>query len=65
MVLILMPLVSVRVAATDISDLPLLEGRTQRRSDLLAVFFCGNGGWAGLDRRVSARLAATGMPWWA
>lgn len=57
-----MLLASVQAAATDISDLPLVEVRAQRRSDLLAVFFSGNGGWAGLDQRVSARLAAAGVP---
>jgi type IV secretory pathway VirJ component len=61
-VLMLMLLASARAAATDISDLPLVEVRAQRGSDLLAVFFSGDGGWAGLDRGVSARLAAAGVP---
>lgn len=31
-------------------------------TDLMAVFYSGDGGWAGLDRSVSARLAAAGVP---
>src|SRR5690348_10902118 len=58
----LMLLMAVRAAAATLSDLPLVEVRAERRSDLLAVFFSGDGGWTTIDRRVSARLAATGVP---
>jgi len=51
-----------QVTASDMSDLPLVEVRAQGRSDLLAVFFSGDGGWTGIDQRVSARLAGAGVP---
>ena len=45
-------------------DLPLTLGvsRAAPPTDLMAVFYSGDGGWAGLDRTVSARLAAAGIP---
>lgn len=48
----------------DVSQLPIVEvpasGGTT--SDTLAVLITGDGGWAGLDREVSARFAAQGIP---
>jgi len=58
---ILMLLASLRAAAVDVSDLPLVEVLADRRSDLFAVFFSGDGGWTAIDRRVSTRLAAAGV----
>jgi len=45
-------------------DLPLTQVASPgpRNSDLMAVFYSGDGGWAGLDRSVSAQLAAAGVP---
>ena len=45
-------------------DLPLtpIVSRAAPPTDLMAVFSSGDGGWAGLDRSVSARLAAAGIP---
>ncbi len=47
----------------DLRDLPLIEVPakvgTSRR---MAVLFTGDGGWAGLDRAISERLAALGIP---
>lgn len=45
-------------------DLPLtpVVSRAAPPTDLMAVFYSGDGGWAGLDRSVSARLAAAGIP---
>ena len=47
----------------DVSELPLIEvPATAPPSDTLAILLTGDGGWAGLDREVSARLAAKGIP---
>ena len=47
----------------DVGDLPLVEipatGGDSRR---MAVLLTGDGGWAGLDRGLSDRLAASGIP---
>ena len=52
------------VSIAEVSDLPLVEmpatgGPTR---DEMAVIFSGDGGWADLDRNVSAGLAAAGVP---
>lgn len=49
--------------ASDVSHLPLVEvPSTGGQGDTLAVLMSGDGGWAGLDREVAARLAAKGVP---
>jgi type IV secretory pathway VirJ component len=45
-----------------VEDLPLLELPTDSGRPYLAVFLTGDGGWADLDRQVSARLIAAGIP---
>lgn len=46
-----------------ISDLPLDEVPAKGgTSDELAVLLTGDGGWAGLDQEVAARLAASSVP---
>jgi type IV secretory pathway VirJ component len=52
------------VAKDAVKDLPLVEvpatgGET---GDLAAVFLSGDGGWAALDKAVSRKLAAGGLP---
>jgi type IV secretory pathway VirJ component len=49
------------VAPPSVADLPLVEIPPQGRSDRLAVFYSGDGGWASLDKGVSRRLAAAGV----
>jgi type IV secretory pathway VirJ component len=51
-------------APAALSDLPLYEvpASGAKASDWLAVFYTGDGGWAELDREVSSRLAARGVP---
>ena len=49
------------MTATDIKDLPLTETPAAMPSDRIAVLLTGDGGWAGLDRNVSAQLAARGI----
>lgn len=44
-----------------LTDLPLITVPAKQPSDRLAVFYSGDGGWAGLDKAVSAQLAAAGM----
>jgi type IV secretory pathway VirJ component len=45
-----------------VRDLPLLEFPAAARNGLLAVFLSGDGGWADLDRQISGRLVAAGLP---
>jgi type IV secretory pathway VirJ component len=44
-----------------VADLPLTEVLPQRHADRLAILLTGDGGWAGLDRELAARLAAAGV----
>ena len=46
----------------EISDLPVTEVRATGSSSELAVLLTGDGGWAGLDQELAARLAASGVP---
>jgi Type IV secretory pathway, VirJ component len=45
----------------DVSDLPLTEVPATGTSQQLALFLTGDGGWAGLDKGVSARFAERGI----
>lgn len=45
-----------------ISDLPVEEVRSPGSSEEFALLLTGDGGWAGLDRELAARLAARGVP---
>ena len=45
-----------------ISDLPVNEVHAEGDSDEFALLLSGDGGWAGLDRELAARLAASGVP---
>lgn len=46
-----------------LTDLPLVEVSAARPgSGLMAVFYSGDGGWAGLDQEVSRGLAEHGVP---
>jgi type IV secretory pathway VirJ component len=45
-----------------ISDLPVNEVQATGPSEELALLLTGDGGWAGLDRELAARLAASGVP---
>jgi type IV secretory pathway VirJ component len=46
----------------DIDDLPLTEVHASGASDEFALLLTGDGGWAGLDQELAARLAASGVP---
>jgi type IV secretory pathway VirJ component len=46
----------------DIGDLPVEEVLATGHSDEMAILLTGDGGWAGLDQELAARLAASGVP---
>lgn len=48
----------------NIADLPLtiVADPSARHTDVMAVMYSGDGGWAGIDRDLAARLAAAGVP---
>jgi len=46
----------------DISDLPVQEVHAAGSADEFALLLTGDGGWAGLDQELAARLAANGVP---
>jgi type IV secretory pathway VirJ component len=49
-------------AAADVGDLPLQEVHAGGASNEFALLLTGDGGWAGLDQELAARLAAGGVP---
>lgn len=49
-------------AAPEIGDLPLQEVHASGAADEFALLLTGDGGWAGLDQELAARLAASGVP---
>jgi type IV secretory pathway VirJ component len=46
----------------DISDLPVQEVQASGAAGEFALLLTGDGGWAGLDQELAARLAADGVP---
>jgi type IV secretory pathway VirJ component len=50
------------VPAAEIGDLPLEEVRVSAATQEFALLLTGDGGWAGLDQELAARLAARGVP---
>ncbi len=46
----------------EIGDLPVTEVRATGSSAEFALLLTGDGGWAGLDQELAARLAASGVP---
>ena len=53
---------TVAAAAPEISDLPLHEVHAGGEAQEFALLLTGDGGWAGLDQELAARLAANGVP---
>ena len=50
--------------APEISDLPIQEVPASGTADEFALLLTGDGGWAGLDQELAARLAATACRRW-
>jgi type IV secretory pathway VirJ component len=48
--------------AREIGDLPVTEVHASGSSEEFALLLTGDGGWAGLDQELAARLAAGGVP---
>lgn len=46
----------------EIGDLPVREVQANGTSGEFALLLTGDGGWAGLDQELAARLAASGVP---
>jgi len=46
----------------DIDELPVTEVPVSGVADEFALLLTGDGGWAGLDQELAARLAASGVP---
>jgi type IV secretory pathway VirJ component len=45
-----------------LTDLPIVEVPATANGDAFAILLTGDGGWAGLDKNVSAALAKRGVP---
>jgi type IV secretory pathway VirJ component len=56
------PAAAAPVRAPQIGDLPLHEVQASGPSAEFALLLTGDGGWAGLDQELAARLAARGVP---
>jgi len=54
--------VSAAERPADIGDLPVQEVHASGTSEEFALLLTGDGGWAGLDQELAARLAANGVP---
>jgi type IV secretory pathway VirJ component len=48
--------------SAEIADLPIEEVHASGSGDDFALLLTGDGGWAGLDEELAARLAANGVP---
>ena len=48
--------------SAEIADLPIEEVHASGSGDEFALLLTGDGGWAGLDQELAARLAANGVP---
>ena len=46
----------------EIADLPVVEVHASAAADEFALLMTGDGGWAGLDQELAARLAERGVP---
>lgn len=50
------------VPPASLPDLPIVEVPAEGGGDIFAVFLSGDGGWAGIDKKVAAALASRGIP---
>lgn len=56
------PGVSLPPPPADLQGLPVVEVPVQQPGDTFAIFISGDGGWAGIDKKVAENLAAAGIP---
>ncbi len=49
-------------SAARLTNLPLIEVPVASRGDTLAVFYSGDGGWAGIDRNLAQGFVKAGVP---
>jgi type IV secretory pathway VirJ component len=56
------PLEAAPARAPEIGDLPVTEVPAAGHAEEFALLLTGDGGWAGLDQELAARLAASGVP---
>lgn len=57
------PAVAAPAPDTGVADLPLVPvPSTGTSSDTFAVLLSGDGGWAGIDKELAAKLSAAGVP---
>ena len=49
-------------APASLSDLPIIEMTADSQNDVFAVFLSGDGGWAGIDKKLGGALARRGIP---
>ena len=54
--------VSLPPPPADLQGLPVVEVPASGQGDRFAIFVSGDGGWAGLDKQVAAKLAEAGIP---
>src|SRR5215469_9914066 len=57
-----LPLPPASLAELPIVEVPASGTGNSDNSDTFAVLFSGDGGWAGIDKEVAARLAEAGIP---
>ena len=53
--------VAVPAAPGTLGDLPVVEAPTSGNNPYLAIFWSGDGGWAGIDKEVASALNAEGV----
>jgi type IV secretory pathway VirJ component len=51
-----------KVGASELSDLPLVEVPATGAGDTLALLISGDGGWAGIDKELAAEISKQGVP---
>jgi type IV secretory pathway VirJ component len=56
------PAATSSAAPAEIGDLPVQEVHASGAGEEFALLITGDGGWAGLDQELAARLAARGVP---
>lgn len=52
----------VKVSASELRDLPVVEVPASGTGDTLALLISGDGGWAGIDKELAAEISEQGVP---